>query len=674
MTDSDDFDGVLTEDDVPHYTRLRPILSGSFNLSSAAIPYFQTVLSLDEVAKELKLVENLPSDLRSKWRLEELFQREIDWERVELDIVNGYLRRPDKLKFFNSLTVALLPLNASKTLDSEYGETPLEPDLRDALKNEPWSVNNVGGVQLITNTKNPNGYIRWDPNRIFPATIDGQHRLASLQMLLNDGNLTQSQLETKVSVLFLVIDERAGFGVDSLGLDESENPVLTVVREVFVDLNLHAKEVSRSRRILLDDQDIESRCLRSLLATRVGDRETAKIPLGLVHWQHNVTAKFNMGKSTGPFVTTVELLYSIISDLLDFSRPKDPLDAKQVRRFIKSIEEALSISQTIKAKPEKYPGLSPLISYVEKNHLVEGFEVPFVNLPSPYLRAAVDCFSDVWHRLITKVLLEFKPYREFVAQVDTEGGIDGDLGFYLVQPRKAQIQQLKDWGESQFEIIDEPLERLHKLKTSIWPFYAVFQKGLLRATANAWRHFGVRRGGKEGDLDLFGTEWLRFLDDMWDRGVFTLKAPMKSGSSDTLWAGISLNPASASVRWSESSVQRISALLLLWWYFYSEGLRQPSRFLKAAGGKRSAERFPEAKEAIRALKSGMKTAVVRSDEEVDEAEIEKRVTKRLRTLIELAVNEGIEEPDPSDDETDDVQSENVGPAEAPSLTQLTPEE
>ena len=166
--------------DTPHYTKPRPMLWGTLNLSQISIPYYQAMITLEEATVELKLVENLPSDLRTKWRLEELFQREIDWDRVSEEIVKGYLQRPEKLKFFNSLTVALLPLDELKMLAKSYGDTPQEPDLKDTHKKKPWVVTNVGGVQVITNNDTPHGYIRWDPKRIFPATIDGQHRLAAL--------------------------------------------------------------------------------------------------------------------------------------------------------------------------------------------------------------------------------------------------------------------------------------------------------------------------------------------------------------------------------------------------------------------------------------------------------------------------------------------------------------
>src|SRR5579875_265056 len=127
-----DIEDILTEQDTPHYTEQRPMLWGSFNLSHTSIPFYQAVLPLEEAAKELKLVENLPADIRSKWKLEELFQREIDWERVKDDIVDGYLRRPEKQIFFNSLTVALLPLDDKGMLASSYGDTSRPPDIREA--------------------------------------------------------------------------------------------------------------------------------------------------------------------------------------------------------------------------------------------------------------------------------------------------------------------------------------------------------------------------------------------------------------------------------------------------------------------------------------------------------------------------------------------------------------
>jgi hypothetical protein len=656
-----DIDDIISESDKPHYTELRPILHGFYNLSQVRIPYFQGLMSLEEVSKELRLVEDLPADLRSQWRLEELFQREIDWDRVRYDIVAGYLRRPEKLKFFNALTVALLPLTDKKLLASEYGEVSAVPELRPSLEKDPWKVTNAGRVQLILNNSSPHGYIRWDPKRIFAATIDGQHRLAALQMLYNNGNLPAAALETRISVIFLVLDPRAGFDPKHLTRSPGENPVLTVVREVFIDLNKHAREVRRSRRILLDDQEIESRCLRGLLAPVVGQRVEGRLPLGIVHWQHNESAKFNTGEKTGPFITTVELLYSIIQDILELSTPKDPLDDKQVRAFVNSLEEALKISEFIARDPVKYPNLPPLMSYVEELHLKPGFEVPFANLNAQYLRVCDDAFAERWRPLILGVLTGFKPYKKFIEEVEKRGGIDGDLAFYLVLPKRAQKTQSDEWGELRREKIDKPLQELAGMKTKDWPFFAVFQKALLRATARAWSNYSILAGAKEFSISSFLESWLGFLNELSDRGVFALKATLPDGTNERVWVGIGLNVASESVRYNNSAVERLTGLLLLWWYFHLKRLTRPKQFLKQVDQRK---KYPKALEAAQALRRGLESVVERK-EEFTEAQVEEAVEQRLERLIALAKHSASMTEDQED-------QENSAPGEQPPEASETP--
>lgn len=646
-----EIEDVLIERIAPHYTRVRPFLRASFLLSATDLPYFQTLMLAEEAAEELSFFESLP-DLRSKWRLEEHFQLEIDWERVKDEIVKGYLQRPEKLKFFNSLTVALLPLDAKRMLAKTYGDTPQEPDLKDTFKKKPWKVVNVGGVQVITNSDTPHGYIRWDPKRIFAATIDGQHRLAALRNYYNSGNLSASAHDTKISVLFLVLDPRVGFDISKMELAQDENPILTVVREVFIDLNKHAKEVERARRILLDDQEIESRCLRELLATRVGEQEEGRLPLGIVHWQHQVAAKFNISKRTGPFVTTVELLYSILTDLFALERPKDPLEEPDVRKFVNSIENALGVSSIIAANPAKYSGMKALTTYVERQHIER--EVPFANLPANYLRAAVEGFDMHFRPLIVGILTKFKVYKDFIAEVQKRGGIEGDLAYYLVQPEKAQEQTRAGWGEDNAQKkIDEPLEELAAKKNEDWPFFAVFQKGLMRASAIAWRQYTVVGGDRTSTIDDFLTAWITFLDELVDRGLMKVKASFPKKDKDRVWVGISLNTGSETIRWSEASVQRIAAMIVLWWYFYATKKSKVGSFLKKIAAPRSNETFPKGKELAVALGKGLRSVVAKADEELEEQEISRRVERRLRDLVVVALNKAAAPDDGTDEDEDE---------------------
>ncbi|MGW8788901.1 hypothetical protein, partial [Heyndrickxia sporothermodurans] len=242
---------------------------------------------------------------------------------------------------------------------------------------------------------------------------------------------------------------------------------------IFIDLNMHAREVSRSRQILLDDLGIESRCLRQIIAERVGEEQQDRLPLGLIHWQHNESAKFNQGEQTGPFLTTVQLLHAIIQDIIDLKRPRFPEDEDQVRTFVRSIDEAFGLTKFLQENQLRYPNVKPLMSYVEENHLKPGFETPFSNPPAHYVRVCADSFAEQWRPIILDVLTRFSPYASFVEQVRERGGIDGDLAFFLVQPRRAQKAKKEEWGQDYTVKVDEPLKQLHKLKHEDWAFFAV---------------------------------------------------------------------------------------------------------------------------------------------------------------------------------------------------------
>ena len=78
-------------------------LFGKFKGGNFSTPYFQTTMTFKEAADWLKLVNEMPNASNLEWRIEELFQRDIDWKRVEKSIV-PYLNT-DGPKFFNSLSI-----------------------------------------------------------------------------------------------------------------------------------------------------------------------------------------------------------------------------------------------------------------------------------------------------------------------------------------------------------------------------------------------------------------------------------------------------------------------------------------------------------------------------------------------------------------------------------------
>jgi hypothetical protein len=323
-------------------------------------------------------------------------------------------------------------------------------------------------------------------------------------------------------------------------------------------------------------------------------------------------------------------------DILELQRPKDPMDREQVLKFVDSIESSLAIREYIASHQAKYQGIAPLASYVEKHHLKDGFETPFVNPNAPYLRACEESFSEKWRPIIVAIMREFYPYAAFITEVKKRGGIDGDLAFFLVQPKRAQDAQAKAWGEALEQKIDKPLRELAGMKAKNWAFYAVFQKSIFRAARSAWQNHEVCPGGNIPSID-FSKKWVAFLNWLNDKVVFDLNAPTAPGGKDKLWLGIGLNQ-SQTVRYNNAAVSRFSSILLSWWYLYHSGLSRVRLFVKNAEKNDVNEKFPDLKVCLDDIRRGLRTIVSAGDPDIDEKEITKRIEERLRVILEIAKN------------------------------------
>lgn len=187
-------------------------LGGGFAYGETGVPYFAISMTVADLVSSIKLPNEIPVSRDRPIRIDELFQRERNEERVERDIAS-YLRRQDELKFFNSLTVALFPLHETADgrieVADQYSpsrETPAAPS--------GYEAKSVGQVTVYQKRGDlSHGLISWDPRLTLPVVLDGQHRLASLQAVLRKGAFPgRHEFEnSRLSVLLLVLDERAGY-------------------------------------------------------------------------------------------------------------------------------------------------------------------------------------------------------------------------------------------------------------------------------------------------------------------------------------------------------------------------------------------------------------------------------------------------------------------------------
>lgn len=383
-------------------------LYGSFRLSKWEIPYFATTISLKDAANDLRLTYEIPGVENIEWNLDELYQRDIDWPRVERQIV-PYLRNASIPQFFNSITIALLPYDTGRGRLADRFDSDIEwnpPDLADS-GNFAKTIN-VGPVAVGTwnDWESPNddgfrsGRIRWNTDEVFGVAIDGQHRLAAIKALAQTSGASSNVKTSRVPVIFLLFDEAVGFR------SPTNPPTVELLRALFIDLNKHAQSVKRGRQILLDDRDPHAVCVRTLIAERLSDRADSmhasppRLPLSLVDW-HSEQAKFD----SGPYLCTVLGLDWIVIRTLDTKPISDWTDYVAIAKQISRLESQLGIQ---------------LLSARQRLNELHNLQMSSFAYLDSDLDAITSAFGDVWREPIINLLTRFEPYADLIKQRDAD--------------------------------------------------------------------------------------------------------------------------------------------------------------------------------------------------------------------------------------------------------------
>jgi hypothetical protein len=408
----------------PHFD----FIFGQYQLSSWHIPYFSTSMALTQAALHLRLATDFPGAESINWKLEELFQRDIDWGRVEDGIV-PYLHAPEQPQFFNALTIALMPLKNGTVLGESFAEAAASwsPPKLDSPERFPKTLA-IGPLQLgyWDDWNEPSelaartGQLRWNPDQAFAVALDGQHRLAAIQELVRGSDPRYDQ--TRVPIILLALDERLGFR------NPTKRPLVEVLRGLFIDLNKHARTVERARLIVLDDKDPYSLCVRTLIGEQLVSgldelkATPPRLPLSLVDW-HTEQAKFD----DGPYVTTILGLDWTVEKVLNAKPIRDYTDYKAVAKQIKAfcdIGADLTQAEARRAELEDAP-LQPF-SYSDNpnNHELDHI---------------AEVFGDVWRPALVKLFTQFSPYQTFIELRKKKHGFSSEFSNWYNLYTRARV-------------------------------------------------------------------------------------------------------------------------------------------------------------------------------------------------------------------------------------------
>ena len=263
------------------YNQRLPGVYGQFG-SGAGVHAFYLQSALSPV--QLDWV-SLISDIRGSecWPLRELFQRDVDNERITTQLL-PYLQNPDRIKFFNPLTLTLLPVQENEVLT----QMPRVVESTREDSGRQWRVLEREGYHCVRWVLDEEQYalLEWHDTRTKLVAIDGQHRLSALKRFWKDHASPLHQDFKTWRIPVVIVSFRAE--------QEREKPptVLEVVRSIFVYINTEAKPVSPARGILLSDESINKVCTQELiqrahnndLATG-SDHDPGVWPLLLYNWR-----------------------------------------------------------------------------------------------------------------------------------------------------------------------------------------------------------------------------------------------------------------------------------------------------------------------------------------------------------------------------------------------------
>jgi hypothetical protein len=585
---------------------------GEYSLSGhVRVPYFAALLDLKRVTKELKTHEEVTPSLDNNYNLVELFQRNIDPERVRKEIVEGYLKNPAKLKFFNSITVVLLPKDHGGHIQREFedyeGNDPQIPYMHDDSFDTWFSGNDTqtnrvvyGGVQFISTNAAAISRLRWDLNTVDAVAVDGQHRLKALKLWMSGNNyeLAETARSTRVSVIFLLLHSRAGF-TTAPGTSAS---IKSIAREIFTDLNKNAREVDLATQIILDDRSLASCCVRSLITESTCTDHETLLPLSLLRWQ-DANNRFDQRY----FLNSLVNLHLIIEDLLGLAPPlKEAMDKNKAQKFIKDATQRLGILNPQTGRKEILCDGMDLQTYYEQKFLDSETgdpTTPLTGIPPQFLPAAVEGFKLHFSGWLLRLLREFRPYSQLLAYARQHNLIEGQFARYLAQPKDHRAQLSNElsaehgdqWEDlliySHERYIEYNFKGFRELgKGEQWAFKTIFQKAFLRLAKSLFLEIPEDQRERYGSLDDF----LAFMNRLHDSDFLRVKTPLPGQSFD-YWTFVAVNFGSGRIKVASTSERKIEALLALIYY----SLRHIKMSGKTLVKKASSELETDVKELIK---------------------------------------------------------------------------
>jgi hypothetical protein len=241
----------------PTYNQVLHGVFGEFGQGGGAQIFFlQTVIRPKDLDK-IALVGDIEGS--EKWEVRDLFQRDVDLERVSGGLV-PYLLDQNSIKFFNPLTLTFIPPSVGNNSFASVIQT-LDTTSEYFGKYEYQCIDNDGKFRFRHVTDSyENGVVEWNDSETKLVAIDGQHRLSALKNISDDIEGRQHIDFDNWSIPVVI------FGVRSIDEERTRDQrTLDIIRRTFVYINTEAKAPTETRQILLNDSLVNEICTQEFV-------------------------------------------------------------------------------------------------------------------------------------------------------------------------------------------------------------------------------------------------------------------------------------------------------------------------------------------------------------------------------------------------------------------------
>lgn len=256
-------------DDAPDFDSELSGILGSFHTNiSFDVNYILTTLNYKELKKLTVAASAFKFD---QVNFDEMIQRDIDYTRVNDEIVRGYLEKGEnKALFFPPLIVSVVGFDEEKKPVRKYEETneKIEPNGKINIFKKRWDrhfeievpvlkqghdvyrSDKFGDIKIYKNRT----ILKYDSEIVNLVVIDGQHRYKAIEKFLERNPTEGAFLNIPVCVCF------SPKAIENNGSED----ILDTLRNMFVTINNKGKQVSGHYLDLLNDRSLASFTVREL--------------------------------------------------------------------------------------------------------------------------------------------------------------------------------------------------------------------------------------------------------------------------------------------------------------------------------------------------------------------------------------------------------------------------